>query len=74
MGAEMAERPRAPTLGMGARNRSRWRRPAIMGYGPVPASRKALARVGWAIEDVERVELNEAFAAQSLAVITRFAF
>ncbi|MCL5971147.1 MAG: thiolase family protein [Firmicutes bacterium] len=43
--------------------------PAIMGYGPVPASRKALERVGWALEDLDRVELNEAFAAQSLAVL-----
>lgn len=43
--------------------------PAIMGYGPVPASKKAMNRVGWTLEDLERVELNEAFAAQSLAVL-----
>jgi 3-oxoadipyl-CoA thiolase len=41
--------------------------PAIMGIGPVPATQKALARAGWRIEDVEAVELNEAFASQSLA-------
>lgn len=43
--------------------------PAVMGYGPVPASQKALARVGWSLDDVEQVELNEAFAAQVLAVL-----
>lgn len=43
--------------------------PAIMGYGPVPATQKALTRHGWAIDDIEQVELNEAFAAQVLAVL-----
>ncbi|MEZ5492151.1 MAG: acetyl-CoA C-acyltransferase FadA [Gammaproteobacteria bacterium] len=43
--------------------------PSIMGYGPVPASRKALARAGLSIQDIEIVELNEAFAAQSLPVL-----
>ncbi|AEJ41950.1 beta-ketoadipyl CoA thiolase [Sulfobacillus acidophilus TPY] len=43
--------------------------PAIMGYGPVPATQKALARAGWTLNDVERVELNEAFAAQVLSVL-----
>ena len=43
--------------------------PSIMGYGPVPAVRKALARAGMQIADVEIVELNEAFAAQSLPVL-----
>lgn len=42
---------------------------AIMGYGPVPASQKALARAGLTIEDIDYIELNEAFAAQSLPVI-----
>ena len=42
---------------------------AIMGYGPVPATQKALARAGLSIEDIDYVELNEAFAAQSLPVI-----
>lgn len=40
--------------------------PSIMGYGPVPASQKALKRAGLSIEDIGMVELNEAFAAQSL--------
>ncbi|MCL4104299.1 UNVERIFIED_CONTAM: hypothetical protein GTU68_047261 [Idotea baltica] len=42
---------------------------AIMGYGPVPATQKALARAGLSIEDMDYIELNEAFAAQSLPVI-----
>ncbi len=42
---------------------------AIMGYGPVPATQKALARAGLTIGDIDHIELNEAFAAQSLPVI-----
>jgi acetyl-CoA acetyltransferase len=40
-----------------------------MGVGPVPASRKALSRAGLTVEDIGLVELNEAFAVQSLAVM-----
>lgn len=43
--------------------------PSIMGYGPVPSTRKALKRAGLSIEDIDHVELNEAFAAQSLPVL-----
>ena len=43
--------------------------PRFMGLGPVPATRKALARAGWRIGDLDAVELNEAFAAQALACI-----
>ena len=43
--------------------------PEIMGIGPVPATRKVLDRAGWTIDDLDAIELNEAFAAQSLAVI-----
>jgi 3-oxoadipyl-CoA thiolase len=43
--------------------------PRRMGIGPVPAMRKALQRAGWSLEELEIVELNEAFAAQSLAVL-----
>ncbi len=43
--------------------------PAIMGYGPVPASQKALAKVGLSVEDIDVFELNEAFAAQSIPVL-----
>lgn len=42
--------------------------PAIMGSGPIPATRKALEKAGWAVGDLELVEANEAFAAQALAV------
>ena len=42
--------------------------PAIMGTGPIPASRKALAKAGWTVKDLDLVEANEAFAAQALAV------
>ena len=42
--------------------------PSIMGTGPIPASRKALAKAGWKIEDLDLIEANEAFAAQALAV------
>ena len=43
--------------------------PATMGRGPVPASQKALKRAGLELKDIEYIELNEAFAAQSLAVM-----
>jgi acetyl-CoA C-acetyltransferase len=42
--------------------------PAIMGSGPIPASRKALEKAGWKVKDLELIEANEAFAAQALAV------
>jgi acetyl-CoA C-acetyltransferase len=42
--------------------------PAIMGVGPIDASRKALDKVGWSVKDLDLVEANEAFAAQALAV------
>ncbi len=43
--------------------------PRVMGLGPVPATRKALQRAGLQMEDIGLVELNEAFAVQSLAVV-----
>ena len=43
--------------------------PALMGTGPIPASKKALELAGWDIKDVDLFEVNEAFAAQSLAVL-----
>ena len=42
--------------------------PAIMGSGPIPASRKALEKAGWKVSDLDLVEANEAFAAQAIAV------
>jgi acetyl-CoA acyltransferase len=43
--------------------------PDVMGIGPVPATRRALVRTGWSIGDIEEAELNEAFAAQTLACV-----
>jgi len=43
--------------------------PALMGSGPIPASKKALEKAGWEINDLDLVESNEAFASQSIAVI-----
>ncbi len=43
--------------------------PRYMGIGPVPATKKALARAGWSLDSIDLAELNEAFAAQTLAVL-----
>ncbi len=43
--------------------------PALMGTGPIPASKRALDKAGWSINDVDLFEINEAFAAQSIAVV-----
>ncbi len=43
--------------------------PSLMGTGPIPASKKALEKAGWKVNDLDLIESNEAFAAQSLAVI-----
>lgn len=57
--------PRAVVRGMGLAGVD----PSIMGYGPVPATKKVLKRLGLSIEDIDYVELNEAFAAQALPVL-----
>jgi acetyl-CoA acyltransferase len=62
---ELGLTPRARILSMGVAGCD----PSIMGYGPVPASQKALQRAGLTAGDLDIVELNEAFAAQSLAVL-----
>ena len=43
--------------------------PALMGSGPIPASKKALQKAGWTIKDLDLVESNEAFAAQTIGVM-----
>jgi acetyl-CoA C-acetyltransferase len=48
--------------------------PGMFGLGPVPAVRQALARAGWAVKDVDRVEINEAFAAIALACLREIGF
>lgn len=57
--------PRARVLGMATAGLA----PRVMGLGPVPATRKLLARTGIALEQLDVIELNEAFAAQGLAVL-----
>jgi Acetyl-CoA acetyltransferase len=42
--------------------------PSVMGTGPIPASQKALSKAGWSADDLDRIEANEAFAAQACAV------
>ncbi|MCE3519371.1 acetyl-CoA C-acetyltransferase, partial [Escherichia coli] len=42
--------------------------PSVMGIGPVPASKKALEKAGWTVDDLDLIEANEAFAAQALSV------
>lgn len=42
--------------------------PKVMGMGPVPASKRCLSRAGWSVGDLDLMEINEAFAAQALAV------
>jgi acetyl-CoA C-acetyltransferase len=48
--------------------------PSVMGIGPVPACRAALAKAGWTVEDLDYIEANEAFAAQSICVARDLAF
>jgi acetyl-CoA acyltransferase len=62
---EMSLKPRAKIVSMAVSGVDA----SIMGYGPVPATRKALKRAGMTIDDIEYAELNEAFAAQSLPVL-----
>ncbi|MEA2998836.1 MAG: acetyl-CoA C-acetyltransferase [Sphingomonadales bacterium] len=63
-----AERRGAPVLARVASWASAGVDPAIMGIGPVPATRRALEKAGWTIGELDLIEANEAFAAQALAV------
>ncbi|WP_286236897.1 acetyl-CoA C-acyltransferase FadA [Neptuniibacter halophilus] len=62
---ELGLKPRARIVSMAVAGCD----PSIMGYGPVPATQKALKRAGLKIDDIDYVELNEAFAAQGLSVL-----
>ena len=62
---ELGLKPRVKIRGMGVAGCD----PATMGYGPVPATQKALKRAGLTINDIELAEFNEAFAAQALSCI-----
>ncbi|HEU4458555.1 MAG TPA: 3-oxoadipyl-CoA thiolase [Methylibium sp.] len=58
-------KPRARVVGMAVAGVA----PRVMGVGPAPATKKLLARIGWSLDSVDTIELNEAFAAQGLAVL-----
>ncbi len=62
---ELGLKPRARIVSMATAGCD----PSIMGFGPVPASQKALKRAGLSMDDIDLVELNEAFAAQGLSVL-----
>ncbi|MGQ0589062.1 MAG: acetyl-CoA C-acetyltransferase, partial [Sphingosinicella sp.] len=68
MSREEAEKRGAPILATVKSWASAGVDPSIMGIGPVPASRRALEKAGWTIQDLDLIEANEAFAAQALAV------
>jgi acetyl-CoA C-acetyltransferase len=68
MSAEEAERRGIEPLARIASYATAGLDPSIMGVGPIYASRKALAKAGWKVEDLDLVEANEAFAAQACAV------
>src|SRR5436309_3913235 len=68
MTAEMAQRRRVKPLARIVSWATAGVDPAIMGTGPIPASRLALKKAGWSVDDLDLVEANEAFAAQACAV------
>ncbi len=68
MHADEAARRGAPVLARIASWATAGVDPAIMGIGPVPATRRALEKAGWSVDDLDLIEANEAFAAQFLAV------
>lgn len=68
MSREEAEKRGAPILATIKSWASAGVDPAVMGLGPVPASKKALEKAGWRVGDLDLIEANEAFAAQALAV------
>ncbi|HEX8301577.1 acetyl-CoA C-acetyltransferase [Sphingomonas sp.] len=68
MSREEAERRGSPILAVIKSWASAGVDPSIMGIGPVPASKAALAKAGWTVADLDLIEANEAFAAQALSV------
>ena len=69
MSEEKAKELKAPILAYVVNHGTVGVEPSIMGYGPVPATKQALARAGWKVEDLDLIEANEAFASQSIAVV-----
>src|SRR5690606_34581346 len=68
MHADEAQRRQLPVLARIAGWATAGVDPSIMGTGPIPASKKALAQAGWSVADLDLIEANEAFAAQACAV------
>lgn len=68
MSREEAEKRGAPILARVASWATAGVDPSIMGIGPVPATKKALEKAGWSVDDLDLIEANEAFAAQALSV------
>ena len=68
MSREEAEKRGAPIMARVASWATAGVDPSIMGIGPVPATKKALEKAGWSVDDLDLIEANEAFAAQALAV------
>ncbi len=68
MSDQEAEKRQLPTLGRVVSWATAGVDPAVMGTGPIPASRVALEKAGWTISDLDLIEANEAFAAQACAV------
>lgn len=68
MSREEAEKRGAPILAKVASWATAGVDPSIMGIGPVPATKKALEKAGWTVDDLDLIEANEAFAAQALSV------
>ena len=69
MKRDLAEKKNLPVLAKIASWATCGVDPALMGSGPIPASKEAIKKAGWNINDLDLIESNEAFAAQSLAVI-----
>ena len=74
MTAEDAARRRLKPLARIASWASAGVEPEIMGTGPIPATRKALQKAGWTVDDLDLIEANEAFAAQALCVTQELGF
>ncbi|HEL0559366.1 TPA: acetyl-CoA C-acetyltransferase [Streptococcus equi subsp. zooepidemicus] len=69
MSRDKAEELGLPILGVIKGYASAGVAPEVMGTGPIPSTQKALAKVGWTVEDLDLVEANEAFASQAISVV-----
>lgn len=69
MSRDKAEELGLPILGAIKGYASAGVAPEVMGTGPIPSTQKALAKVGWTVEDLDLVEANEAFASQAISVV-----